>query len=86
MRTYGTAHKRLFGQWRVTITGYKISIVGNWYSNYGLIYPHMATRWADGEECQVIGMDNGYGLTKQALEYIHDYIRKHHKAIARSTQ
>ena len=81
MKLYGTQHKRLLGQWYVKIKAHKISIEGNWHTNYGLIYPHMVTRWANGENCQVIGMDNSYGLTKQVLAYIHNYIRKHHKAI-----
>ena len=82
MKHYGTQHKRLFGQWCVKINHHKISIVGNWHSNYGLIYPHMVKRWAKGVDCQVIGMDNSYGMTKQVKTYIYNYIHKHYKGLA----
>ena len=81
MKHYGTEHKRLIGEWCVRIKYHKIDIEGNRHTNRGIIYPHMVIQWINGENCQIIGMDNSYGLTKAVLAYIHDYIRKHHRAL-----
>lgn len=78
---YGTKHQRLFGQWCVSIEWHKIRIVGNLYSNYGIIYGHMIDKWMGGHNVQIIGMDNVHGITKQVLRYIYKYSRKHHRAI-----
>jgi len=67
---------RKFGQWRVTICEYHIRIVGDWLSNYGIIYSHYVERFKRDSHHQIIGMDNSEGLTKQVLAYIHNYVRR----------
>lgn len=75
---HDTHAQRRFGQWEVTLTGDRISIIGDWYSNHGIIYRHMVSRWlADPDHVQIIGMDSTRGITKRTLAYIHQYIRKH---------
>ena len=82
MTLYGRKHKRRFGQWHVRINRYKIDIEGDWHTNSGLIYSHMVEKWISGMDCQIIGMDNDYGMTKAVKTYIYDYIRKHSKYLA----
>jgi len=68
--------QRFFGKWNVRLDGIIIDIVGDWYSNRGLIYPHMIDKFlADPIRTQIIGMDSERGLTKQVLAYIHKYVR-----------
>ena len=75
---HNTYAQRRFGQWKVTIIGHIISIIGDWHSNHGIIYTHMIDKWrSDPEHVQIIGMDNTYGITKRTLGYIHWYVRKH---------
>lgn len=81
MKYYGTEYKRLIDQWHVCIRKHKIEIVGNFYSNHGLIYPNKVRQWVKEKNTQVIGMDHTIGLTKQVLEYIHNYIEKYWKQI-----
>lgn len=73
---------RQFGQWRVTLHNRIIDVVGDWYSNRGLIYGHMIDKWdRDPLHTQVIGMDSERGITKQVLAYIHRYIRKNSESL-----
>ena len=82
MKLYGREHKRRFGQWLLRIHRYSIDIQGDWHTNSGLIYPHMVERFVAGEDCQIIGMDNNYGMTKTVKAYIYDYVRKFSKRLA----
>jgi hypothetical protein len=61
---------RKFGQWRVTVEGTSISIIGDWYSNWGSFYPHMFDRFKRGEDVQIYGMESSQGLTKRVRDYL----------------
>jgi len=76
-------YKRKFGQWHVTIETEKprISICGEWFSNFGLYYYDgnvAAQRIIDGK--QVIGMDNSRGLTESVKKWIYQTISRINKA------
>jgi len=71
-----------FGKTRISIsTNGKISIVGEWFSNWGLIYPHAIKSFKNGVinpytgfPVQVIGMD--FEICKTHANYIYDKIKK----------
>ena len=60
---------RKFGQWRVTIGQESIKIIGDFYSNFGVIYDLYKGPNIYGH-VQRIGTDNGHGLTPRVLKYI----------------
>lgn len=74
--------QRFFGKWHVRLDGITVDIVGDWYSNRGLIYPHMIDRFLDDPvHTQIIGMDSERGITEQVLAYIHRYVKHNADAL-----
>jgi len=77
-----TTYSRKFGQNRVTVTGDKIDITGEWYSNQGIFYGFSFNEYKscieqNREECfcpQVIGMDCNYGMTKTIKNWLYGLI------------
>lgn len=78
-----TKYKRKFHKNTVTVSinpetnSANIEIMGEWFSNHGLFYPHVIERfkiWPDS--VQVIGMDSGYGLTESVKKWLYGLVLK----------
>jgi len=73
---------RKFGQYQCSITKQgTISIVGDWFSNYGVIYDFNVKDYFDGnfhplQVPQIYGMDSHYGLTKQVTAWIEKTVKR----------
>jgi len=75
-------HKKTFGQYLVEVTGDKVSIVGNYNSNFGHFYPanfelfkaHPEGEQHDWNRPQVLGMDWEYGLTGCIRAWLYNLI------------
>ena len=73
---------RKFGQNRVTVTGNKIDVTGDWYSNQGIFYAFSFDAYKchieqkrDNYICpQVIGMDWSYGMTSNIKKWLYNLI------------
>jgi len=57
MKTYEIKN----GKNSVTFANGKITIMGDWFSNYGIAYKRGVQRF---------GMDNSYGLTKRVVAWL----------------
>ena len=74
-------YNRKFGQYDVEVTMNGVSIVGDYNSNYGTVYPHKVGQTDNlGNPCQLFGMEWGYGLTKGIVAYINKSINSICKA------
>ncbi len=69
-------HRRVFGQWEVTVapTGV-IWIVGNWFSNGGVFYPHMSRSYQDAENVLTFGVDNYNVITKASRKRLENLVK-----------
>ncbi len=70
-------HRRVFGHWEVTVTPTGVIwIVGNWFSNGGVFYPHMFRSYQEGENVQIFGVDNYNGITKASRSWLEGLVKK----------
>lgn len=74
------------GQNRITIEtssktdSWTVSVIGDWYSNYGIVYNFKLERFCNGEDTQIIGMESGYGMTKTNTNWIYKTIKRLHNS------
>ena len=66
-------YSRKFGQWRVTVTRDKVSVVGDWQSNYGTVY---GLRYDAFGYRRFYGMASSVGLTSKVRNYIEESVEK----------
>ena len=70
------------GEYTVTIDGLDVSIIGDYNSNYGVIYKHNIKRFnahpsgAQWSRPQVLGMDWDYGMVPEVKNWIYSQISK----------
>ena len=74
--------KKTFGQYLVEVKGDKVSIVGNFNSNFGSFYPTNFERFKahpkgekhDWNRPQVLGMEWEYGLTGSVRAWLYSLV------------
>jgi hypothetical protein len=78
MKTYS----RKFGKYHVEVIGHRISIVGDYNSNFGIFYTHAIDRFKrhpiseehNWNRPQVMGMEWDYGLVPKVREWLYKLV------------
>jgi hypothetical protein len=72
-----TTYSRRFGQWQVTVNKNSVSVIGNFFSNYGVVY---GLHYDIFNRPRFFGMDSNIGMTGRVIDYVNSCITKLYNA------